>query len=126
MDDMLVIGRTESDHLRNLLTRLEAARMRLKASKCKFLQVEVHYLGHCITSEGVFPTEENVRAVQDAPAPQSVQQLRSFLGSINYYGKFLPTLSTRLAPLHDLLTKGKKWSWTKMHQDAFQEVPRTC
>ena len=71
MDDMLVIVRTESDHLRNLLTRLEAAGMRLKTSKCKFLQAEVHYLGHCITSEGVFPTEKNVRAVQDAPAPQS-------------------------------------------------------
>ena len=123
IDDMLVTGRTEADHLRNLdevLARLEAAGMRLKASKCKFLQAEVQYLGHCITSEGVFPTEEKVRAVQDAPAPQNVQQLRSFLGSINYYGKFLPNLSTRLAPLHDLLTKGKRWSWTKMHQDAFQ------
>ena len=94
--------------------------MRLKASKCKFLQTEVQHLGHRITNEGVFPTEEKAKAVQDAPAPKNVQQLQSFLGSINYYEKFLPNLSNRLAPLHGLLTKGKRWTWTKEHQDAFQ------
>ena len=93
--------------------------MRLKASKCKFLQTEVQHLGHRITNEGVFPTEEKAKAVQDAPAPKNVQQLQSFLGSINYYEKFLPNLSNRLAPLHGLLTKGKRWTWTKEHQKRY-------
>ena len=75
---------------------------------------------HHQSKEGVFPTEEKVRAVQEAPSPKNVQQLRSFLGSINFYGKFLPNLSTKLASLHELLTKGKKWSWKKEQQEAFQ------
>eukprot|EP00731_Ephydatia_muelleri_P035630 Em0143g4a len=58
--------------------------------------------------EGRIPgTMAKVGAIKEAPAPKDEQQLRSFLGLLNYYGKFLPNLSTKLAPLHSLLEKGK-------------------
>ena len=63
-----------------------------------------------------------VRAIKEAPAPKDEQQLQSFLGLLNYYGKFLPNLSTKLAPLHSLLEKGKGWQWTKAHQNAFDSA----
>ena len=63
LDDILITGQSEADHLRTLqdiLGRLEAARMRLKAAKCLFMQKEVEYLGHRITSEGIHPAAEKL------------------------------------------------------------------
>ena len=93
LDDILVTGKTEAQHLQNLelvLTRLEEAGMRLKQEKCAFLLDLVEYLGHNISTEGLRPTQEKVHAITGAPAPENVSQLRAFLGLINYYGKSLP------------------------------------
>lgn len=86
------------------------------------MQKEVEYLGHKISSEGICPTAEKLRAIKDAPAPQNTQQLRSFIGLINYYSKFLPNLASRLAPLYSLLVKDKKWSWENSQQKAFEKA----
>ncbi len=83
---------------------------------------EVEYLGHKISRRGLQPTTEKVRAVANAPPPQDVTQLKSFLGLVNYYGKFLPNLSTVLAPLHCLLQKQTRWVWGSAQQKAFADV----
>ena len=122
IDDILVTGASEEEHLGNLnevLTRLETAGMRLKRHKCAFLLPEVEYLGQKITPHGLQPTAEKVRAIVDAPRPQNVSQLKSFLGLLNYYGKFLPRMSTTLAPLYSLLQKQTRWSWGCDQQSAF-------
>ena len=124
IDDILVTGRNLQEHLQNLeavLARLEKHGFRLKREKCAFLLPCVDYLGHCITSEGIQPSSDKVRAVQEAPTPQDVSQLKSFLGLVNYYGKFLPDLSN-LAPLYRLLQKDTKWSWGADQEQAFREV----
>ena len=56
------------------------------------------------------------------PTPCNVSQLHSFLGMVNYYGKFLHQLSTLLAPLYQLLQQKSRWHWGKEQQDAFTEV----
>ena len=81
----------------------------------------MEYLGHKISGEGVQPTDEKVRAIKEAPTPQNVSQLRSFLGLINYYAKFLPDLSSVLAPLYKLLQKSARWTWGPSQQRAFAE-----
>ena len=83
---------------------------------------EVEYLGHKITSKGLHPSEEKVRALKNAPKPTNVSQLKSFLGLVNYYSKFLPNLSTTLAPLYKLLQKQKSWTWGTEQNKAFQAV----
>ena len=100
IDDILVAGKGDEDHLRKLdevLTRLEDAGFKLKQDKCSFLLPAVEYLGHNISAEGIQPTAEEVEAVQNAPASTDVSQLKYFLGMANYYGKFLPDLSTLYA-----------------------------
>ena len=82
----------------------------------------VDYLGHVISSEGLSPNPEKICAIVDAPALRDVQQLRSFLGLLNYYSKFLPNLSTTLAPLYQLLQAKVKWTWEKPHKEAFMEA----
>ena len=125
IDDILVTGRTEEEHLHNLgkvLERLNKAGLRLKKAKCEFMLPQVDYLGHTISAEGLKPTKEKVRAILQAPTPSDVSQLRSFLGLLNYYSKFLPNLSSILAPLYQLLQKQKKWSWGKEQEDAFRKA----
>ena len=124
LDDILVTGKTTAEHLRTLedvLKKLESAGVKLKRGKCSFLLPSVEYLGHHISAEGLRPTKEKVRAIADAPAPQNVSQLRSFLGLVNYYGKFLPQLSSTLAPLYRLLEK-KRWSWGEAQMEAFRKT----
>ena len=82
LDDILVTGNTEEDHLNNLdevLTRLGNSGFRLKRHKCIFLLPTVDYLGHTVTVDGLKPSEEKVRAIRRAPRPIDVTQLRSFL-----------------------------------------------
>ena len=108
IDDILITGASESEHLHNLalvLEKLELAGMRLKRQKCAFLLPSVSYLGQIISAEGLHTEEAKVRAIVDAPEPQNVGELRSFLGLVTYYGKFLPDLATTLAPLYELLQK---------------------
>ena len=90
LDDILVTGRTEEEHLQRLdmvLQRLEKAGMQLKRNKCAFMLKSVEYLGHNISAEGLRPTQEKVRAITDAPPPENLSQLRAFLALVNYYGK---------------------------------------
>ena len=125
MDDILITGKSEEEHLQNLsglLSNLQDAGLQLKKSKCYFLAESVEYLGHVITDEGLQPTQAKVIAVQNAPVPQNITQLKSFLGLINYYRKFLPDLSSLLAPLNNLLQKGTEWNWTETQQAAFNKV----
>ena len=75
-----------------------------------FLQPNETFLGHCIDAEGIHHTDDN--AITQAPMPKNVQELRSFLGLINYYGKFISNAATILAPLNDLLRKDADWKWS--------------
>ena len=63
---------------------------------------------------------EKVRAIHQAPEPKNATELRSFLGLLNYYAKFLPNLSSRLSPLYLLLNKCQPWSWGTEQQQAFK------
>ena len=122
LDDILVTGSSEREHLENLaevLKRLESAGMRLK---CEFMLPSVEYLGHKISDKGLQPTEGKIKAVVEAPAPQNVSQLKAFLGMLNYYAKFLLNISSRLAPLYKLLQKAVVRSWGAKQQKAFKEA----
>lgn len=65
---------------------------------------------------------ESCDAVLRTPAPENLTQLRSFLGLVNYYNRFLPNLASELKPMHELLEKGRKWSWNESQQKAFEKA----
>ena len=82
----------------------------------------VEYSGHIIDAKGPHPTKVKVVAVQNAPVPRDITQLKSFFGLINYYRKFLPDLYSLLAPLNNLLQKDVKWTWTEAQQITFDDA----
>ena len=122
LDDILITGPTPEAHLRALdevLRRLAKAGLRANQGKCRFLAPAVDYLGHRIDNQGLHPIVEKVEAIRDAPAPTNVSELRSYLGLLTYYSKFLPNMSTVLAPVYKLLRKDVKWSWKEEQRKAF-------
>ena len=126
--DILVTGKNDIEHLNNLgrvIQKLSEAGLTVKPSKCYFLQDEVTYCGYRVRKEGVRPLLENVEAVQKAPEPTNVSELRSYLGMLNYYLNYLPDLATVSEPLHRLLRKGCTWKWGEEQSKSFCYASRT-
>ena len=122
LDDILVAGVDKDDHLNSLsqvFEKLSAVGFQLKKAKCEFEKTSVQYLGHIIDGEGLHPTDEKLAAVRDAPRPTDITSLKSFLGLIMFYSRFLKNHSTVLAPLNNLLKKDVPWRWTKIEEEAF-------
>ena len=115
-DDILISGPDDNSHLCNL----EAALQRLDTYGLKGeMQTSVTYMGNTLTAKGISLTEK-VQAIKEASTPQNTTQLRSFLGLLNYHGRFIPNLSTTLYPLNQLLCKDQPWNWKQDCQQAFQ------
>ena len=123
LDDILITGSSEEQHLTNLsevLKRLQQAGLRLKKEKCEFLATSVIYLGHKIDAKGLHPTNDKVDAISRAPTPKNCTELKAYLGLLNYYNKLMPNLATELAPLYQLLHKGTLWQWGDQEDRAFK------
>lgn len=73
---------------------------------------------------GIHQSGELTKAILDAPKPENVVQLRSFLGLVNFYGKFIPNLASLLHPLYHLLGKEVDWSWTTDCDLAFEQCKK--
>ena len=121
MVDILITGINDRDHMKNLdetLRRLQAAGLQANLNKSKFLMEEVIYLGYIINKNGVHVCQEKIKPILECPTPTSVAELRSFLGMMNYYGQFLPNLSTIQAPLSNLLKKEKNGCGQKRKKEV--------
>ena len=125
LDDILVSGRTEEEHLTNLrkvLERLQEHGIRAKRAKCTFLKTSVQYLGHVIGANGLHATDAKIEAIVNVPSLKNVTELRSYLGLLNYYGRFIPNLASLIHPLNKLLRHNMTWRWTKSCRDAFKST----
>jgi hypothetical protein len=125
MDDMIVTGSDDDDHVgnvRKVLQRLRENGLKANRDKCEFFKEEIEYHGHTVNLQGLKKSQSKVDAVLSAPTPTDVGQLRSFVGLVNYYHKFLPQLSTELQPLYSLLRKDTKWAWSDECEQAFLRV----
>ena len=126
LDDIILCSKSVNEHIELLdkvLTMVVRAGVRVNKQKCLFSQSSVEYLGHRIDEYGIHPTVEKVQAINQAPKPTCVKDLRSYLGLVNYYGKFSPPyLSTVLRPLHKLLLKAVPFKWSRECDEAMKLV----
>ena len=105
MDDILVTGCNNEELLKNLTAAFESIKhhgFQIKQSKCKFFQESVEYLGHIVSKEGIHTSEKKIAAITNVPLPTDVSTLRSFLGMVNHYGKFIKNLIDLSVPLNKL------------------------
>ncbi|GBL83266.1 Retrovirus-related Pol polyprotein from transposon 297, partial [Araneus ventricosus] len=125
LDDIIIVGRTFEEHLSNhrkVFQRLQNANLKLSPKKCRFFQKEVTYLGHVISAEGVKTDPGKIKAVVDWPRPETIHDLRSFLGLCTYYRRFVKNFSTIARPLHKLTETKSNFNWTEECEKSFNSL----
>lgn len=125
IDDILIHGANTEIHDENLkavLKRLEDFNVTLNEDKCKFGVPEIEFLGHILTPTGIRPANDKVKAIKLFRSPTTSEEVRSFLGLVNYVGKFIPNLATITAPLRNLTHQNTLFAWDKEHQSAFDQL----
>lgn len=112
VDDMLIASRSPEEHLEHLrivFERLNMYGLSIKPSKCIFGVSEIDFLGFNVSESGIKPLADRVNCIQKFPIPQTITQLKRFLGLYNFYRRFVPKAAHLLAPLNKFL-EGIKYS----------------
>ncbi len=115
LDDVIIYSATFKQHLQRLrlvLSCLSQAGLKLKWSKCSFMEHALKVSGHLISKEGVAPDPEKLEAVQSFPSPNEghstankVKRVQSFLGLCSYYRRHIQDFASIARPLTTLTKK---------------------
>jgi hypothetical protein len=127
IDDILVYLRNEEEHeghLRLVLQKLRDHKLYAKLSKCEVWLKQVAFLGHVVLKEGISMDPSKVQDVLSWKAPTSVSDIRSFLGLVGYYQRFIEEFSRISKPMTELLEKDKEFKWTSACESSFQELKK--
>lgn len=122
LDDVLIPSKDIEEMFERLEEVLQLFRqygLTLKLSKCRFFDTKVEYLGYEVSSDGIQPGKEKLRAVEEFPTPRNVHEVRQFLGLTGYYRKFIQGYGESARPLTHLLKKDSVWKWTEEQNNAF-------
>jgi hypothetical protein len=128
LDDVLIYSKTIVEHelhVRTILDEFRKHQLYAKESKCEFFKTEVKFLGFIVGAEGVKVDPAKIEAVKSWPVPKSITDVRSFLGFVGFYRKFINGHSRIVTPISDLtktLTQGSKFIWTPAAQIAFDKM----
>lgn len=131
IDDILVYGKDQAEHdgrLKKVLDVLNTHNVLLKEDKCIYRVKSVQFLGHELSENGIKPLDKYLSAIKDFRAPTTISELQSFLGLVNFVGKWIPHLSTTTEPLKELLRQkaGRNSditdSWNDIRQAAFNKL----
>lgn len=132
LDDILIFSNSapeHKDHLEQVFQCLQKYRLQISISKCIFFSSEIDFLGFHITNTGISPIPDKIQALIKFPKPSDYASLRRFIGMINFYRRFLPNLSTSLAPLQTLLgstnQRNHSLKWSIEDTDAFEQVKQS-
>ena len=127
MDDVLVTSRSmeeHTEHFRELFRRLAAQDLVVSPGKCQFGKTQIEFLGHTVTKEGVLPLSSKVAAVSEYPVPSRQDELRRFLGMVNFYNRLVPNAAKIMKPLYEATAAKRKkhLEWSDDMDRAFKEA----
>ena len=139
LDDIIIFNDTKEEHLKRLeavFQKLHAAGLKLKPSKCFFFREEIEYLGHVVSGKGISTNPKKVEAVAKWPTPKTVYDVRSFLGFVGYYRRFIKDFSKIAKPIREVITGLENQSkrsakktfveWTEAADSAFEHLKKLC
>jgi hypothetical protein len=127
IDDILIFSKNEEEHdelLHFVLQKLRENQLYAKLNKCEFWLKEVSFLGHIIFEGGISIDPSKVKYVLSWNTPQNVSDIRSFLGLVGYYRRFIEGFSKISKPMIELLAKGNTFQWTPRSETSFQELKK--
>ena len=123
IDDVLIYAKTPHEAMATLnqvLQRLAAHNLKINAAKSSFLQTETEYLGHTLSTAGIKPGKDKTLALRNAHPPTSVKQLKSFLGTTNYFRNFVKHYAHRAGKLYALTRKDSTWKGGNLPPEALK------
>ena len=139
LDDIIVFSDNPKDHIVRLeavFQKLASAGLKLKPSKCFFFKEEIEYLGHLVSGKGVATSPKKIEAVTKWPVPQTVYDVRSFLGFVGYYRRFIRDFSKISKPIREVIiglenqskrvAKKTLINWSEAAQSAFEILKELC
>ncbi|GFU78584.1 transposon Tf2-6 polyprotein [Trichonephila clavipes] len=127
LDDIIVFSETFEDHLirlRLVLKCLQEAGLKLNSKKCLFAAQEVKILGHLVSSNGVRPDPDKIKAVRNFPTPKNIHDIRSFLGLCSYFRRFIKGFCYLAEPLQSLLKSSVEFHWGPEEVEAFNSLKK--
>lgn len=123
LDDIICFSRNDVDehirYLKEIFDRVREAGLTLNPDKCEFMKPETPYLGHIVSKDRVRPDPGKISVIKDYPLPKEATDIRSFLGLVGYYRRFISNFAQEAVPLTALTKKGAKFLWTPDCQEAF-------
>jgi hypothetical protein len=125
LDDILVYSKSEEEHEQHLRMVLQVFRehqLYAKLRKCLFYQRQIHYFGHIISEEGIVVDPEKVEAIIKWSELRNVAEVKSFMGLVGYYIRFIVGFSKIAHPITSLQRKEEKFQWTKECEKRFQRL----
>jgi hypothetical protein len=125
LDDIIVVGKTFEDMIRNLdqvFQRFEEAGLKMKPKKCQLFKKEMEFLGYVITANGVKTDPRKIECIKQWPTPKNVSEVRSFLGLCSYYRKFIMGYSHLARSLIKLTEKNTRFLWDINCDEAFRTL----
>jgi hypothetical protein len=125
VDDILVFSKTPEEHVehvKKVLDTLNAVGIKAHPDKCLFGCDVVEYLGFNVSRYGLTPHQAKVAAILALKVPTNVSDVRSVLGLMSYYRRFVPNFSEKAEALNRLLGKGVPFEWGLEQQSAFDEL----
>ena len=140
LDDVIIATKTFEDHLEYLdrvFEKFKEAGMKLSPKKCHFFRKKVKYVGHIVSKDGIETDPDKIAKVEKWPRPTNPDELRTFLGFVGYYRRFVKGFSSIAKPLNDLLggqrnkKKSRKksppvsrpeWNWSEAQETAFNHL----
>jgi hypothetical protein len=127
IDDIFIYSKSDSDHeehLRLVLQKLRDNQLYAKYSKCEFWIGKMPFLGHIISNGGILVDPAKVKEIVAWSIPTIVMEIRSFLGLVGYYRRFIEGFSKIANPMTSLLEKGRKFKWDEKCQDSFDQLKK--
>ncbi|CAK1593440.1 unnamed protein product [Parnassius mnemosyne] len=124
LDDIIVFSTSLEEHIQKLRTifdRIRATNLKVQLDKSEFLRKEVLYLGHTITKEGLRPNTDKINAVLNFPIPKTTTEIKSFLGLVGYYRRFIKDFAKITQPLTACLKKRNKITIDEKYINAFEK-----
>ena len=126
IDDILIVTKgTKSERLnkvREVMKVLDEASLQLKAETCVIAQDCIEWIGYKLTRTCISPVNAKSQGITERLRSTNLKQLRSFLGAVNQFIKFIPNLAAISFPFRKILKKDADWIWEDEHEKAFTEI----
>ena len=123
MDDIIIFSTGLQEHIQNLrlvFSKLRESNFKIQLDKSEFLQKQIEFLGHIVTPDGIKPHTKKIEVIKRYPIPKTQKEIKSFLGLLGYYRRFIQNFAKLTKPMTRCLKKNQRVEHTPEFIECFE------